>query len=454
MTEKKTDITSSSLDNDTQSSSEKNRSEKAIDKLSDEITAAKRTTTQANQANVKKAVKASSPLTGNTATPNQSSLSKTAVVALLIALMSTAGVVGIHYLHTQERNKQKDTLIQQLTTLSSQNEARVKQLMLEQQSVVNQHINEALSTLKSESETRITQLESQLQTLKKNQPSDWLIHEAEYLVRIASRTIWLEHDTVAAMQLLADADDRIKELNDPQFLPIRQIIREDIATLKLTPELKTEEIIMSLMALDKQVSKLSLAMVDIPEAKDADNDLTLTNNPADWKTNLAKTWQRFLADFITIRKREGAVEPLMSPQYQQHLFENLSLKLQQAQWAVSQENSTLYKNIIADIQQWLTQYFDMGHLETAQFYQGIHALKDELISYDYPQNLQALKAIRQVITNQKNERQVEKLTNEVEASPEAKDVETTTPDSIIKSNKSVKESPAETPNTTHVSEDA
>ena len=81
-----------------------------------------------------------------------------------------------------------------------------------------------------------------------------------------------------------------------------------------------------------------LADVDLAEALDqTKEDLALSDNIGDWQENLAKTWHKFLNDFITVRRRTGMVEPLMAPDQQQHLKQNLSLKIQLVQWAASEQ---------------------------------------------------------------------------------------------------------------------
>ena len=374
-----------SLDNTPESSKANRSSSSAGDKRS--ATATKNSTTSTATRNIKPTQK------------HDNKISKTAIVALLIAIIAIIGVGGVHYFHDLQNKSQSDALAQQLMALNTESEQRINRLISEQKSTFETQINNKLNTITEQHTDRIAQLTTQLDALKQNQPSDWLIHEAEYLIRIASRTIWLEHDTTAAINLLQDADAPIKELNNPEFVPIRQLIREDTVALKLMPTLNTEEVILSLLALSKQIPQLSFAMAKIPDSNEQEQSLELSEDTADWQSNLAKTWQRFLADFITVRRREGNVEPLMSASNQQHLKENLALKLQQAQWAASEEKPLLFTETLADISQWLSEYFDMGHLETAKFYQSIQMLKDETISYDYPSKLSSLGAIRQIIAN-------------------------------------------------------
>lgn len=347
--------------------------------------------------------------TMNKVNNNPQKLSKTAVLSLFIALVAIAGVGGLYYWDTQQQAITKQTVLQQTQQSLASSEQQIKQLLTEQEAKFSQQLSNTITQIKNDSQVKISQLEKSVALLSQNQPSDWLLHEAEYLIRIATRTMWLEHDTSAAIGLLQDADMRLKDLKDPEFLPIRQLIREDIAMLKLMPNLDSEDVIMTLMGMNKQLKRLPLAMVNIPDEESNKVDFTLSDSTDDWQENLAKTWQKFLADFITVRRRSGSVEPLMSPQYQQNLRENLSLKLQLVQWATGEQKQKVYDQTLDEIQQWLNDYFDMSNIENQNFYQGIQELKSEIVSYDYPSSLLSLKAIRKVLADKPLKPMLDKL---------------------------------------------
>ena len=334
--------------------------------------------------------------------PNMNSpdkISKTAVFALLLAITAIAGIAGMYYWHDLQQNLLEQRLTQQNQKALLNNQAQVKQLLTQQQQNLVKQLSSKVTQIQLASEDKIKHLENTVARLSQNNPSDWLTHEAEYLIRIAARTMWLERDTKAAIGLLFDADARLKELNDPKFLPARQLIHQDITALKLIPELKTEDIILELMALNKQVESLILAMVYIPESNQAVENFELTENTADWRDNLQKTWGKFLGEFITVSRRTASVEPLMSPQHQQNLRENLSLKIQLAQWAASQEMSSLYQQTLVETELWLNDYFDMQNPINQVFQQSLQALANQNISFVYPENLSSLQAMRAIISN-------------------------------------------------------
>lgn len=81
----------------------------------------------------------------------------------------------------------------------------------------------------------------------------------------------------------------------------------------------------------------------MPEAK-AEPDQAVSANPDEWESNLKKNWVKFTENFVTIRRRDGAVEALLSPQQEIFLRENLKTKLLQAQLSVYREQQALYED--------------------------------------------------------------------------------------------------------------
>ena len=159
--------------------------------------------------------------------------SKTAIFALILALLSLAGTVGLFYFFSLQNKTEKDTLIQQLVEMNAASEKRLHQLVNNQQSIIEKQVNDTINKSNDASQLRIATLEKSLAAIKQRQSSDWLVHEAEYLIRLAARAMWLEHNTTTAIELLNDASTRLASLNDPQYLPIRLIIKEDIEALTI-----------------------------------------------------------------------------------------------------------------------------------------------------------------------------------------------------------------------------
>ena len=347
--------------------------------------------------------------TKKTVDSKKNKVSKLALVAIVIALGSTAG----HYFWQQQQSniltlKLSEQIDDKNTATSNQYQAQIKQALINQQKTFTNQLQQ-LSTQVNDSNqisdsnqaemaklsTAVSQLERKV---KQSRPSDWLLHEAEYLIRIAARTLWLEHDTTAAIGLLKNADARLADLNDPAFLPVRELVYLDIKSLELMPTLQTDEIVLTLMAMNKQVAMLPLAMVDVGAETDTNHELSSDLN--DWQANLTKTWEKFLDDFIRVRQRTGLIEPLISPEQQQHLKQNLNLKIQLALWAASERKGDIYQKTLTDIKQWLTEFFDLEEVTNQHFLTSLTTLQTQRVSYDYPSELSSLNAIRTALENQ------------------------------------------------------
>ena len=411
----------------------------ALDKAPDKVTA-EESKTQTNPSSNKTNDKSTSPVkntasnTSNKSTPvspktsqekstankaKKSKVSKIAVVALIIALIAILASVAHYYWSEQQKAQYSLQLNDILEDKIVSNQQEIAQQLARNSQSITQKITQQLSQSKQASASElnalrnkleqgnrleqsnqdtIAQLQQKIASLGQNQPNDWLLQEAEYLIRVASRSLWLENETGTAISLLNDADMRIEELNDPQFLALRQIIQQDIAKLQLLPKLATDNVILKLMTLDQQIKQLPLALFEIPEINKTETTLELTDNANDWRENLAKTWRKFTAEFFTVTRRTGNIEPLMSPQFQQNLRENLSLKLQTAIWAASKSNNNIYLQSLNDIQRWVGEYFDMTKLENQNFLKTIDTLKAATIKVDYPNNLASLKEVRQLLS--------------------------------------------------------
>lgn len=309
-------------------------------------------------------------------------------VAILLALGLTGGL----YLHGH-----KNAVAQQAEL------AQLKQQLANAMSKIDQSNSKDAEQLAALGQTQqrlqgeMQGLQNRVLDLNDKRPNDWMLAESEYLVRMAGRKLWLEHDLVSAITLLGNADERIAALNDPSLMPIRKALAEDITKLKGMPRIDREGLTLKLAALEDQIELLPLSAVNMPEAKQ-EQDQAVSTNPDEWESNLKKNWVKFTENFITIRRRDGAVEALLSPQQEFFLRENLKTKLLQAQLAVYREQQSLYEDSIDKAQRWLTQYFDTDNSATHYMQGELDKLKGEQIQISYPEQFKTQAMLEQVLT--------------------------------------------------------
>ncbi|WP_393938335.1 uroporphyrinogen-III C-methyltransferase [Aeromonas rivipollensis] len=309
-------------------------------------------------------------------------------VAILLALGLTGGL----YLHGHQ-----NTVAQQAELGALKLQLAEAMGKLDQNNSKDAEQFSALGKSQQQLQEALDALQHKVLDLDDKRPNDWMLAESEYLVRMAGRKLWLEHDIVSAITLLGNADERIKALNDPSLMPIRKALAEDIAQLKGMPRVDREGLTLKLAALSDQIELLPLSTVSMPEAK-AEPDQAVSTNPDEWESNLKKNWMKFTENFITIRRRDGAVEALLSPQQEIFLRENLKTKLLQAQLAVYREQQALYTDSLEKAQRWLTQYFDTDNSATHYMQSELDKLKGEQIQFDYPDQFKTQSMLEQVLT--------------------------------------------------------
>ncbi|MBO0222675.1 uroporphyrinogen-III C-methyltransferase, partial [Vibrio parahaemolyticus] len=89
------------------------------------------------------------------------------------------------------------------------------------------------------------------------------------------------------------------------------------------------------------VDNLRLNDINSGDAK-VDDDEQVSGDIADWKQNLSRSWKSFTSDFITVRARDGSEAPLLAPNQDIYLRENIRSQLLIAAQAVPRYQEETY----------------------------------------------------------------------------------------------------------------
>ncbi|WEM42228.1 uroporphyrinogen-III C-methyltransferase [Photobacterium sp. DA100] len=335
--------------------------------------------------------------------------SKTGAVAIALVIALGAGLYYHGHQQTQTQNSQMAALQQEISQLQSQLQSSLKASQQETLSQVNSSLQRTETSL-DQQEKSITGLQMALAEMKGRRPNDWLLAEADYLVKMAGRKLWLEHDTVSATILLESADHRIAELNDPSLTPIRQAMHTDITALKAVARVDRDGLVLRLTSLQQEIGKLPLANAVLPEAE-AVETTEVSASIDDWKQNLMTSLKNFSDHFITYRKRDGSVIPLLTPKQDFYLQENIKSKLETAIKSVYREQGELYTTSLAMAKDWAEQFYDMEDPAVQSFISTLEALGQENIEADYPSKLQSQALITDTISERLRQ-QVKPLSTE------------------------------------------
>jgi len=284
---------------------------------------------------------------------------------VLLALGLTVCTIGGGYLLYQQMQQQLQ--LQETKNLALQDQLQQALLapnqriaQLEQQQLSNTKTFQELAKLATDQ----SQLQDRLNKLAQRSPTHWMASEAEYLVNMAGRKLWLEKDPRTATDLLKSADEIIAAMNNPALLPIRKALAKDIAA---TTNIKSADIEGSVLAIDAlidQLDKLPLNRADADAS--APEDTAISGDLNDWQSNLSKTWKALTQDFITIRHRTADAPALLAPEQQWYLVENVRHKLLQSQLALYRYDRAAYHQSLMMARQWIQTYFDVQAHPTSE----------------------------------------------------------------------------------------
>lgn len=282
-------------------------------------------------------------------------------------------------------------------TQEESSQTRTIETLIAGQSTLSEQLLSQNKTLSETDEQLFEQIQgalAQIQELDGRRPTDWLIAEADYLVRMAGRKMWLEQDVRTAIMLLGNADVRLKSLSDPSVLPVRALIAQDIQALQQVNPVSQVSVALALDGLVKQVDNLTI--ITPKEANDIAPQ-SVSESTSDWKDNLLAVWRSLVDDFIRVDYRDEPVEPMMTAQQQWISREQIKLALQQAQTAALAGEQTLYEASIARASDIIRKDYVLSAPAVSGFIKALEQLTGTNVSKDIPTKLNAQSALESLL---------------------------------------------------------
>ncbi|MGR4991566.1 uroporphyrinogen-III C-methyltransferase [Vibrio rotiferianus] len=320
---------------------------------------------------------------------------KLGTVAIVLSLIFGGGLTY----KMLEQQSEYQTQIAQLQSQLEQAQSAMKQELGQ----VKQETIEKATTVTHKAEVVLGQQQKSIESLqlavadvKGRRPNDWLLAEADYLVKLAGRKLFLEHDVESATQLMESADQRIAALNDPSLVSLRKAMANDITKLRVVPLVDRDGLVLRLTALQQQVDKLPLANALLPEAAAVEKQ-QVSEDIANWQDNLMTSLKDFSENFITFRTRDGNVIPLLSPQQHFYLKENIKAKLETAIKAVYQEQGEIYTTSLETADKWVMAFFNQDDNSVKEFNKTLSQLSKQDIQVEYPAKLESQNQLSDVI---------------------------------------------------------
>ncbi|WP_425244338.1 uroporphyrinogen-III C-methyltransferase [Vibrio gelatinilyticus] len=334
---------------------------------------------------------------------------KLASIAIVIAIAFGGGLA----FKLQQQAQDYEAKIAQLEAkIDSSNNIISSQMTQVKEETISQATTAAhkAEVVLGQQQKSIASLQLAVADVKGRRPNDWLLAEADYLVKLAGRKLFLEHDVVSATRLMESADQRIAALNDPSLVSLRQAMANDITKLRSVPLIDRDGLVLRLTSLQQTVDTLPLANAILPDApeevkKEVSQDLY------DWQDNLKTSLKNFSENFITFRTRDGNVIPLLSPEQHFYLRENIKSKLETAIRSVYKEQGEVYQLSLSTAEQWSKSFFDNNDNAVKEFGKSLAALSQQNIQVNYPVKLETQSQLSDFI-NERLRREVTTIITE------------------------------------------
>ncbi|GAB5381436.1 MAG: uroporphyrinogen-III C-methyltransferase [Aliiglaciecola sp.] len=313
-------------------------------------------------------------------------------VSLLNFILLLVAVAAGYWFWQQwqaELQNKDDSVLTQQNALNAQN--RLIETLQAESAAQAQNFQRQVELLKGQIDIAAEQAAANSRNLADvsgRRPSDWLLAEADYLVRMAGRKLWLENDVRTAIAMLQSADSRLQDLADPSLLNVRRLIATDIQTLQQINPTSLTSVALALSGMVAQVSNLPLSLPEVEVQGPAVEQLT----------GLERVL-RYITDNFKYQPNSQPMKPLLSAQQQWLAREQLRYALLQAQAAVTKEQETLFRQSIQNAIGMLVQHFDLEDIAVEQFIGSLQNIENTPVDKNYPQTLNAAQPLQDVLEN-------------------------------------------------------
>lgn len=294
-----------------------------------------------------------------TQSKNSVALPYTALLALVISLLLAAAVFYIW----QQNTITKQSLVQQI----EQQQDNINNQFKSQSNHLAAFESKQLA-LRSEfgslgqDQKQLSQAFRDLLNANRHLKQDWLISEAEYLLNLAGQRLALMRDVKTAITALKAADRRLSETGNPELLSIRKALSKDINQLEAVPQADLSGLSFKLTAMLSDIDNLKL-LTPKPEGTLSEQTVNTSTDIKDWKELPSAMWHE-IQKLVVIREHQGPIKPLLAPEQNFFLNQNLKLQLEQARLAMLSGETQIYIERLNTAKAWISKWYDGNQSKT------------------------------------------------------------------------------------------
>lgn len=214
----------------------------------------------------------------------------------------------------------------------------------------------------------------------------WQLAEAEHLLRMAMLRLSAMQDVNSAVSLVEEADLILRRQDDPGAYAARQKLLEGLEALRSLPELDRTGLFLQLGALGGQANQLS-ALAPEFELGQAQPE---SQGGSRWRQ-----WLDEMTRYVRIDFNAGTdVKPLLAGQSLAQVRLALSLAIEQAQWAVLNGNTEVYRQSLTQAVRLIEDHFNEDNGQSRGLRDRIAALSGRQVSVTLPDLAPALQTLQ------------------------------------------------------------
>ncbi len=305
------------------------------------------------------------------------------------------GLYGLVKKQGTNQTATSDALVNQITALQKAQETQKAELegVIKQQAAALADAN----SKREELTKQLSEVQEKVATISGTDAKTWLLSQADFLVKLAGRKLWSDQDVTTAAALLKSADASLADMNDPSLINARRAITEDIASLSAVSQVDYDGIILKVNQLSNQIDNLQLADNNDDDSPMDSDGTELSSSLSEWRINLQKSWQNFMDSFITIRRRDETAVPLLAPNQDVYLRENIRSRLLVAAQAVPRHQEETYKQALDNVSTWVRAYYDTNDATTTAFLEDIDKLSQQNITMNVPDKLESQPILEKIM---------------------------------------------------------
>ena len=237
--------------------------------------------------------------------------------------------------------------------------------------------------------------------------TDWLLAEAEYLLRIANQRLMIEKDIRGAMSALEAADEVLNESDDIGVYPVRQQLAREILALKGLTGVDRTGLYLTLEAAIDSIHQLT------DQALISENAPGFVVNAAQGESAgtdeepgaVVQAWNKVkatLMQVVVVRRMDEPVKPLLSPDQSAYARLNLQLMLEEAEMAVLRGNQPLYERALTKARTTIDDWYNASNPRVTALSDTLAELAGKNVDPELPDISQSLDLLKERLAGRLN----------------------------------------------------